>query len=150
MKAFSFTLQSVYDYKLTVEKKQKEDLRRAQNALRLLREEEARLDASFARNAELQAEVLRRGENIAEELPRFDAYFTFLREAKERLQERIVAAEAEKNRVMNLLIATMKEIKVFEKLREEQWNAYLEEVAREEAKEMSDLVSFRSISELIS
>ena len=148
MKKFIFTLQAVYNYKLTVEKKQKDDLKKAQNALRLLREEEARLEESFLRNSEALDLVLEKNENVAEELPKFDAYFRFLREAKANLQERIEAAEAEKNRILNILITTMKEIKVYEKLREEQMKAHVEEVAREDAKEIDDIVSFQTISEL--
>lgn len=146
MKRFKFTLQPVFDYKKTVEKRQKDDLRRAQEELRRLRDEELRIDLAFENNSRALDTVLEQNVNVVEELPKFDAYFRYLREAKKELLERIGKAEAEKDRCMSLLIKTMREIKVYTRLREEQYSGYLEEVAREDAKDMGDIVSFQTVS----
>lgn len=144
MKRFAFTLESVYDYKKTVEKQCQDDLRRAREALRLLIEERARLDESFERNVKAQEETLRRGKDVLEELPKYDAFFRYIREAREALEARIVKAEEEVAKCQDLLIAAMREIKIYAKLKEEQYREYLEDVAREEAKEIDDIVSFQT------
>lgn len=144
MKRFKFTLQSVYDYKLTVEKTQKADLKRAEAILQELRDYERKLELAFVRNSEVRSAALEKRFGVVEELERCDAYFRFLSEEKEILAEKIVKAEEEKQRCQERLIATMKELKTFVKLRNEQYQRYLKEVAAEEEKEISDIVSFKA------
>ena len=147
MKKFKFTLQPVYDYKLTVEKLEKAELKKAQEALQLLLDEEARLLQAYADNERSLEEALALGENVAAALSEHDAYFRFLRDALIEIREEIVKAEEYKTECETRLIKTMKEIKTYVKLHDEQYAEYLKEVQTEEEKNMGDLVSFKTISE---
>lgn len=147
MKKFKFTLQALYNYKLTVEKLQKAELKKAQLALQELLDEENRLYKSRDDNERSQEEALQKGEDVVEVLSKHDAYFRYLRDALEEIRLRIVKAEKIVHECQERLILTMKEIKTYLKLRDEQYQAYLKEVQAEEAKEMDDLVSFNVISE---
>jgi len=149
MKKFKFTLQPLYNYKLTVEKLQKADLKRAQQALKELLDEEQRLLRAYADNERSLERALRRNKNVAEALSEHDAYFRFLRDALKELRERIVLAEEIVLKCQEKLIVTMKEIKTYNKLRDEQYLKYRKEIQAEEDKEMGDLVSFNTISEEI-
>ena len=149
MKKFKFTLQALYNYKLTVERLQKAELKKAQQALQELLDEETRLLNAYADNERSLEEALRKGENVAAALSEHDAYFRFLRDTLVEVRILIVQAEEVVRRCQERLIVTMKEIKTYLKLREEQYQEYLKEVQAEEAKEMDDLVSFNVISEEI-
>ena len=144
MKRFKFTLQPLYNYKQTVEKLQKADLRKAQQALRELQNEEERLLKAYADNERSLERALLENINIAAALSEHDAYFRFLRDALKEIRERIVKQEEVVAKCQEKLIITMKELKTYEKLRAEQYQAYLKEVMAEEDKEMGDFVSFNT------
>lgn len=146
MKKFNFTLQSVFEYKQTVEKTQKAELSRAEEVLRELRERERLLDEAFERNRLLREEALLQSTGVIDALEKFDAFFRHLREEKKALSIKIFDAEDVKARCQAKLIATMKELKVYKKLREEQYARYLREVAAEEEKEIGDIVSFSTVN----
>ena len=150
MKKFKFTLQPLYNYKLTVEKLQKAELRKAQQALRELLDEEQRLLDAYAENELSLEKALRENIDVITALTEHDAYFRFLRDAIKEVREKIVKAEEVVRKCQERLITTMKELKTYLKLRDEQYQEYLKEVQIEEDKNMSDLVSFNKISEEIS
>ena len=147
MKKFVFSLQALFNYKQTVEKTQKAELRRAQHALRELQSEEQRLLRAYADNERSLEKALKNNRDVGTALSEHDAYFRFLRDALAELRERIVKAEEVVLRCQERLIVTMKEIKTYNKLREEQYQSYRKEAQAEEEKEMGDLVSFSVISE---
>ena len=147
MKRFKFSLQAVFNYKLTVEKQQKAELKKAQQALRELLDEEQRLLRSYADNERSLERALRVGRDVASALSEHDAWFRFLRDALKELRERIVKAEEVVAQCQGRLIATMKEIKTYKKLRDEQYGEYLKEVRDEEDKEMGDIISFSVVGE---
>ena len=150
MKKFKFTLQALYNYKLTVEKLQKAELKRAQQILQEFLDEEQRLLGAWADNERSLEEALEKGENVSNALMEHDAYFRFLRDALIEIRRKIVKAEEVVRECQDRLILTMKEIKTYLKLREEQYQAWMKEVQLEEAKEIDDLVSFKVIKEEIS
>ena len=149
MKKFKFTLQPVYNYKLTVEKLQKAELKKAQQALRELLNEEQRLLRAYAANERSLEKALRENIDVATALTEHDAYFRFLRDALKEIRERIVKAEEVVTECQNRLIITMKEIKTYKKLRDEQFQLYLKEMQAEEDKETGDIVAFNTVSEEI-
>jgi len=149
MKRFKFTLQALYNYKLTVEKLQKADLQKAQQVLRDLLDEEQRLLGAWADNEKSLQEALEKGENVAAALSEHDAFFRYLRDALIEVRKRIVRAEEIVRQCQERLILTMKEIKTYLKLREEQYQAWMKEVQADEAKTMDDLVSFNVINNSI-
>ena len=148
MKKFKFTLQPLYNYKQTVEKLQKADLKKAQQALQELLDEEARLLQAYADNERSLERALRENINVVAALSEHDAYFRFLRDALKEIHERIVKQEEVVAKCQEKLIITMKELKTYDKLRNEQYQVYLKEVQAEEDKEMGDLVSFNTASGL--
>jgi len=147
LKKFKFTLQALYNYKLTVEKLQKAELRRAQQALQELLDEEQRLRGAWYDNERSLEAALIKGENVATALSEHDAYFRYLREALIAIRKKIIKAEEIVRQCQERLILTMKEIKTYLKLRDEQYQAWTKEVQAEEAKVMDDLVSFNVIQE---
>ena len=149
MKRFKFTLQPLHNYKLTVERLQKAELKRAQAALQELLDEEQRLLMAWIENERSLEEALRKGENVGAALTEHDAYFRFLRDSLIEVRKKIIKAEEVVRQCQERLIITMKEIKTYLKLREGQYQAWLKEAQAEEAKEMDDLVSFNVISEEI-
>ena len=149
MKKFVFSLQALFNYKLTVEKSQKAELRKAQQALRELQDEEHRLLVAYADNERSLEKSLRENMNVAMALVEHDAYFRFLRDAIKEVRERIARAERVVNECIARLVVTMKEIKTYNKLRAEQYQEYMKEVQTEEEKDIGDLLSFSVISEEI-
>jgi len=145
MKKFKFTLQALYNYKLTVEKLQKVELKKAQQVLQMLLNEEQRLLQAWENNERSLEEALRKGENVGAALTEHDAFFRYLRDALIEVRKRIVRAEEIVRQCQDRLILTMKEIKTYLKLRDEQYQAWIKEVQVEEAKEIDDLVSFKVI-----
>jgi len=149
MKKFVFTLQALFNYKQTVEKMQKADLKKAQQALKELQKEEQKLLRAYADNERSLEKALRRNVDVGTALSEHDAYFRFLRDALKEIRERIVKAEEVVLECQEKLIVTMKEIKTYNKLHDEQYQRYRKEVQAEEDKEMGDLVSFNVINEEI-
>ena len=147
MKKFVFTLQALLNYKETVEKTQRAELRRAQQILRELLDEEQRLLEAYAQNERSLEKALSDNVNVAIALSEHDAYFRFLRDALKELRERIVRAEKVVSECQARLITTMRELKTYNKLRTEQYHEYLKEVQLEEEKEIGDLVSYNTVIE---
>jgi len=147
MKKFKFTLQALYNYKLTVEKLQKAELAKAQQALQLLLNEEQRIIQAYADTERSLDEALRKGENIVAALTEHDAYFRFLRDSLVEVRKKIVRAEEIVRKCQEKLIVTMRELKAYDKLRDEQYQTWRAEAQAEEAKNIDDLVSFKVISE---
>ena len=147
MKRFKFTLQALFDYKITVEKMQKVELKNAQEVLSELVAEEIRLLQAYADNESSLQLALESNLNVAQALSEHDAYFRFLRDALKVIREKIVVAEEAVRECQERLILTMKEIKTYNKLRDEQLLVYKKEVQAEETKEIDDLVSFNVINE---
>jgi len=149
LKKFKFSLQPLFEYKQTLERIQKADLKRAQQHLKELREEERRILQAIADNEKSLKLALRRGENVGAALVEHDAYFRYLRDSLKELRLRIVKAEKVRDECQDKLVLTMREIKTYKKLRDEQYQVYLKEVQSEEDKEIGDLVSFKTISETV-
>ena len=144
MKKFIFTLEAVAKYKDTVEKKQKAELSRVMALLNALYQEQDHIWQSIADTAASLTRALEEQRDVVKELERHDHYQIYLRECLDDIKQRITAAEKEKKRIQALLTVTMKEIKSLERLRAEQYRAYLEEVRKEENIVLLDLISHQS------
>lgn len=147
MKKFTFSLQSVFEYVKTLEKTQKSELKKAQAYLDTLLVKLRELDEAYKRNCRSLDGAIKRGIDLPYELSKHDAYFRYLRDAKAELEEKIEAAEKERDQCREKLISTMKQIKVYSKLRQEQYREYLHEIKLEEEKEINDIVSFNTITQ---
>lgn len=146
MKKFVFTLEAYSKYKETLKRKQRSELEEAQLRLRKLRAEEHRLKQAFGRYGDSLLKTIAEKENTVYMLEKHSDYFKFLQESKEILVQKINKAVIEENRRREVLIGTMRELKTLDNLREDQLLRYLEEVRRDEAKEMNDIISARTIA----
>jgi hypothetical protein len=147
MRKFVFTLAALAKYKASIEKKQKADLFRVMARLNALYEEEGRILKAMTENAASQKRALEKQEGLVQELERHDNFQTYLRAQLEDIKQQIAAAEAEKKRLQALLIVTMKEVKTLKRLRAEQYQAYLEEIKKEEALLIGDIIAHSSKGE---
>ena len=147
MKKFVFSLQALLNYKETVERTQKAELKRAQQILRELQEEEMRLLTAYSDNEISLERALRERTDIVTALAEHDAYFRYLRNALIEVREKIIRAERVVSECQTRLITTMRELKTYNKLRNEQYLEYLKEVQMEEEKEIGDLVSYNTVIE---
>ena len=147
MKKFKFSLQSLHNYKKTVEKIQLGELRRAQQALRELMNEKQRLLDAFAQNERSLAEALRKKENVGVALTEHDIFFKFLRDALAEVEIKIIKAEEVRDACRDRLVITMREIKTLLKLKDEQYQVWLKEAQAETDREIDDLVSFNTVNE---
>jgi flagellar export protein FliJ len=130
-----------------VERLQRAELKEAQAALRQLYEEDARLALSFDESRKARYAQMRAGATDAQALMQYDRFFTRIREDRASLAERIARASEEVGRREARLLATMRELKVYGKLRERQYAEYLSQMRAEDEKNVGDLVSFDVISE---
>ncbi|MCL2425518.1 MAG: flagellar export protein FliJ [Oscillospiraceae bacterium] len=142
MKKFKFSLQVLQNYKLTVEKLQMAELKRAQQVLQDFQDEETRLLTAWDDNELSLEKALKSGHGVGAALSEHDAYFRFLRDELVAIREKIVKAEEFVVECQEKLMITVKELKTYEKLRDEQYQVWLKEAQLEDAKEMDDLVSF--------
>ena len=147
MKKFAFSLQSLLNYKLTVERQEKADLRKAQQTLLELQDEEKRLLKAYEDNERSLEKALRENVDVVAALSEHDAYFRYLRDELIAVRERILRAERVVTECQARLIKTMREIKTYNKLRAEQYQEYLKDIQAEEEKEIGDLVSYKIISD---
>lgn len=142
MKKFRFTLQSLYDVKLTIKDKLQAEYAEAEAAWRAALERQLGLERLY--EEEIAAFEARAREGVtASELTRAAAYH-------EDLRERIQRAKAETARTSKImsekreeLVAVHKEIKVLERLQEKQYAGYLKELEKDEAKVMDSILSFQ-------
>ncbi|MDR3278380.1 MAG: flagellar FliJ family protein [Oscillospiraceae bacterium] len=147
MRKFVFSLEPVNRYKLTVEKLQRAELKTAQEALKLLLLEDEALVNAFERARDELLGILADGAPDVNEFLAYDRFFAGVRDARERLEPRIRRAEDEVTACMTRLITTMKELKVYKKLRDAQYQTYRKEAEAEDEKSIGDLLSFNVISD---
>ena len=142
MKEFVFSLRALLRYKQTLERLQKAELSQAQAELRALEAQLAQVFEEFERCRGELGETLRENKGVIEALVRYDGYFRHLNTQKKLLLVKIKRAEERRDKCMETLIVTMKEIKAYKKLNKEQYLRYLKEAQAEEEKNMGDLISF--------
>lgn len=143
MKQFVFTLQSLYDMKLSEEEQQKIRMQQIQERLLKQTRELEDMKQAFSQTRQIYRQRINRGLQAAE-LNRYNRYFTDLTESMQLQKEKIIQTETEKENCLKEQIETKKEIKTLDKLRESQYQAYLQEVKLEEEKTIGDLVSYKA------
>lgn len=123
MRKFKFTLQSVLNVKLSLEKQYMAELGACEARIRLFQKElEEIMDRRERSRKEFRRAV---SEGLkAPELTVFSAGFAALREKIAAQRRKIETAEDEKRRVQSRLIEVMQERKMLEKLKEKQMEEY--------------------------
>jgi flagellar export protein FliJ len=142
MKRFKFTLEPVLKYKIVLERQQKAELSGARAVLRTLIEADEELTRRYEESCLTLEAALEAREHVVEALREHDRFFIRNREERAALAIKIAEQEREIERLQNILIATMREIKVYNKLRAEQYARYLVEAAAEDERAINDTLSF--------
>ena len=142
MRRFAFTLEALAKHKAAVEKRQKTEPARVLARLNTLYEEQYQILQSMLNNALSQEQALAKPGDVIKELERHDIFQTYLRTCLEDVRQQIGPAEAEKKRLQALLTITMKETKTLDRLRAEQYQAYLTEVRKEENLLVGDILAY--------
>ncbi|MDR1158637.1 MAG: flagellar export protein FliJ [Oscillospiraceae bacterium] len=140
MKKFVFTMQSLLGVKTALEKQVRAELAEARRRVERFRRELLEKQEVLVRLRAEAERKARRGISVRE-LRLQNIGFNTLFESLARQSRKVEAAEEEAGRVQRRLVDTMQERKILEKLREKQWNAYQEEIRREEALLIDDFLS---------
>lgn len=143
MKKFTFSLQALLHLKESLEKQERNSLAAATRKLNTLAREK---DDMLARRETASQEYASKlaGGMMASETQRYTSYFLMMKEALE-LQDRMIAdAQAEIETCRQRLVEAMREIRMYENLRDKQYQQYLQEIQIEEEKAIGDFVSYQN------
>ncbi|MCX7715735.1 MAG: flagellar FliJ family protein [Clostridia bacterium] len=136
MKRFKFSLQTLLNVALALEKEQKNALAVINNQLHELNEKK---EAVIRRREDLNAFYAKA--HSLDEFIYSNNYLMYLKEVLSSLDTEISVKEYEKEKVQTELAETMKKRKTYEKLREKQLEIYKKELESEESKYLNDFIS---------
>jgi len=142
MKQFVFTLQSLYDMKLSEEKQKKIELAAVEKELRSKNDELSALKREFKEKNEEYLAVMAAGTD-AERIKQFGVFFTRLKESIALTEKQIDALEQEKQQIVAQLVEIRKEIKLLGKLHDEQYAEYLDKRKKMQEALIGDIVSYK-------
>lgn len=143
MKRFTFSLQPLYDMKQSEEKQQKLELFTLQKELQARYNEMTALMAEFEGTSAEYCSVVTSGVE-AVRVQQYGQFFAKLKAAMTLTKEKISALETQKKKCVEVLVEIRKEIKLLEKLREEQYAEYLDKRKKVQEALIGDLVSFKA------
>ncbi|MGI6150601.1 MAG: flagellar export protein FliJ [Christensenellales bacterium] len=143
MKQFVFTLQALYDMQESKEKQAKLQLSAIEAELAVHRKELETLNRSFENTKLEYTAAVSRGMQ-ARKVMNYGLFFEKIWAVILIQQTKIAQLEDEKAKCLQQLIAIRKEKMLLEKLREEQYAQYLEELKKHQAKLMDDFVSYKT------
>ena len=145
MRRFKFTLATLLKIKEALEKQRKQELAEAERLLRIAREELEALYTEFETRRAVYNKKLKTGADV-NDLQAFSRYFVYLSERTELQKVKVQQAEAERLKRQEALVEAMTEGKALNKLKEAQYEEYLQELKLEQEKEIGDFVSSNVIS----
>lgn len=147
MKKFKFTLSTLLNVKTSLEKQKTLELSEQNRIIMMLEKELEALRIRLDASTEEFNQKMEKGGMSAGDVA---AYSTGIRALFDRISdqlEKIRRALAVKEKITAELVALMGERKMLENLKEKQFQEYLEEGRREEAKIMDDFISTKIIGE---
>lgn len=147
MKKFKFTLISLLNVKVSLEKQKTVELADQNRVILMLDMELDALRARLKASTNEYNQKMERGGMSAGDIA---AYSTGIRALYDKIaeqQEKIRRAILLKDKITDELVALMGERKMLENLKEKQYQEYLEEARREDAKIMDDFMSTKIIGE---
>ncbi len=147
MKKFSFSLQPILKVKRIHEKQKKAELAGINEHLRSLYDKKAELERQFEDLTGRFLNEMDKGIPVSQ-MDWHSNFAEFLRTQQKNLDVSISQAEHRKSLKQSEMVALLKEIKTIEKLRETQYKEYLEQIAKEEEKELGDLISYKKSVEV--
>lgn len=143
MKKFKFRLQSVMNVKVALEKQKRMEMEKAAAYLEkciqtvlTMEQEHKDLSAKFHEEAAQGMHAPR--------MYAYSAYFEDLKHRTDIERMRALRANQELQAARQALVEAMREVKIYEKLREKQYEEYLVEAARENDKVIDDFMSFKT------
>ncbi|MGI6175467.1 MAG: flagellar export protein FliJ [Christensenellales bacterium] len=143
MKKFVFTLQSLYGVTLSTEKQQKLQLKKTEARLVWLEEGLEKMKSEYLEYKVRCAKEMEEGIS-ADELSQYNIYFDCLFNLMVEQKDHILRTEAERDRCRAALVKTRRKVQTLEKVKESQYEAYLQEIKIEQEKDMGDLVAYRA------
>jgi flagellar export protein FliJ len=141
MKRFAFSMQALYDVKLASEKQAQGAYAAARNALDQA-EELAQACLAKLQNDELRLEEKARAGMPASDFQNYQAYLKLLRQKHTELQADVEKAREAMLQRQQELQEIYRDKKALERLREEQYQAFMQEQLAKEARETEDLLVF--------
>lgn len=142
MKKFVFTLQRLFDVKKISEDQLLIEQDQINRKLNELQEKKDQMICRFNEEKESFAADCRRGIH-APEMQSYGEYFDFLTQTLKKQDALIAECLLEKEKCTQLLLTLMNEIKVLEKIREEQFIEYNKELQKNDDKMLEDFLCGR-------
>ena len=144
MKKFKFTLQTVLDLNISLEKQQKNELAALNNHIRMLENEKEQVKSEIERAEDVFKTHLR--ERCKVLTAKTDSmYIKSLSDEKKKIELEIEKKNRQKEKLQAMLMKTMAKRKSLEKLCEKQYQNYLMQLRAEQEKETDDFATFNYI-----
>lgn len=143
MKQFVFTLQSLYDIKLSEEKQKKIELLTIEKELQAREDELKQLAQQFEIAKCEYCEVMAVGIEAAR-VKQYGQFFSRLKTSMIVVKEQITAVESRKEQCVNALVELRKEKKLLDAMKEEQYAAFLKQRKKQQEALISDIVSYKT------
>lgn len=144
MKKFKFTLQTILDLNISIEKQQKNELAAINHRIRMLEEDKVRTENEIARAEDIYKVHIKKQCRVG--IIRSDSmYIKSLNEEKKQIETEIEKKNRQKEKLQAMLMKTMAKRKSLEKLSEKQYQKYLMSIKTEQEKETDDFAAFNYI-----
>ena len=142
MKKFVFTLQRLYDVKKISEDQLLIEQERINKKLKKLQDNKDQMVIRFYEEKECYEKDCRRGIPVSG-MQSYGEYFDFLMKAIKKQDALITECQQEKEKCTQLLLTLMNEMKVLEKIKEEQFIEYNKELQKNDDKMLEDFLCGR-------
>ena len=142
MKKFQFTLQKLYEVKKISEDQLMREQDQINKKLNELQNAKDALQTKFFEERKRYEAACQKGMH-ASEMQTFGDFFKFLLEEQKKLDDKMRACQIEKEKCTQKLWKIINEIKVLDKIKEEQFNSYNKELQKNDDKMLEDFLCGR-------
>ncbi|MGE5495291.1 MAG: flagellar export protein FliJ [Burkholderiales bacterium] len=143
MKQFVFTLQPLYDMQESIEKQYKMQMSEIEAELLKRLNDLDVLSSNFERMKREYCEAMAAGVQ-AVKIKEYGHFFERLKAVMALMQDKIASLEKEKEKCLAKLVQARREKKLLDKVRENQYSEYMDELKKEQDKLVDDLISYRA------
>lgn len=145
MKAFAFSLQKYMDVKKDDEELLTKKLKNIDNIISDIKSAIKDCNSQEASEKTKMNSEYEKG-LAAQDLHKYSAFFDYLYEVRTHRKKELQDQMAEKEECRQQLIRVMNEVKALDKMKERQYEDYMEGVRQEENKAVDDFVSYQAFS----
>ena len=142
MKRFEFTLQKLYEVKKISENQLMREQEQIVKKLQDLENEKNALVFKFSNERDHYDEDCKKGIR-AQNMQSYGEYFDFLMESLKKLDVKVRKCQADKEKCTQMLLKIINEIKVLEKIKQEQFIEYNKELQKNDDKMLEDFLCGR-------